>query len=132
MISPAAPASAPSPPTGDCLCTIAECLNVLGTPMCQPPLPLGASAPPAPTGTRVTVQTGLSIPKIGGGTMVYNGTIDASIDTQYIASWNQMQVSNLWWARRRRLRAPTRAPHLRLPADEARPHPGRLNSPIYN
>ena len=72
---------------------MAECLNYVGTPQCLPPRLPGTPKPPAPVGNRLVIQTGLAIKKVDNTmTASYNGTIDASMTTQYIADWNLQQV----------------------------------------
>lgn len=64
--------------------------------MCPPPKPPGTVTPPPPTGTHLVIQTGRSVTRIDGITTAsYNGTVDASISTQYIADWNNQQVRGL-------------------------------------
>lgn len=78
---------------GHCLCWNAQCLEVLGANTCPDPVVPGTLSPPAPTGTRVVLQTGKSVAALDGSMVAsYNGTIDAGITTQYIASWNNLQV----------------------------------------
>ena len=81
------------PPRLDhCICTIAECLNWIGTRQCQPPRLPGAVDPPPPTGSHLVIQTGLSLTKLDGTVGVYNGTIDATVSDQYNGGWNLNQV----------------------------------------
>lgn len=49
---------------------------------------------PSATGAaNITMQTGLSIKRLDGSVFSnYNGTVDASISTQYIDDWNEYQV----------------------------------------
>lgn len=85
-------------PPGHCLCWNAQCLEVLGTKTCPDPVVPGTPSLPAPTGKRVVLQTGRSVAALDGSTVAsYNGTIDAGITTQYIASWNNMQGVGYYW-----------------------------------
>jgi hypothetical protein len=47
---------------------------------------------------RLVVKTGLTLSKLDGSSAVYNSTMDAGISTQYIDTWNNMQVRLLWQA----------------------------------
>lgn len=68
-------------------------MEVLGTKTCPDPVIPGTPSPPAPTGTRVIMQTGRAISALDGSSVIeYNGTVDVSISTQYMANWNNMQV----------------------------------------
>jgi len=78
--------------TDYCLCTMAACLNDVGTPTCDAPEVPGTAHPPAPTGTKVSIQTGQAVKALNGSSVTYNGTVDAGISTQYIDAWNYQRV----------------------------------------
>lgn len=50
-----------------------------------------------PNITRLTVQTGSTLPYLNGSSLYYNGTVDPRISTQYNASWNNYQGSTQFW-----------------------------------
>jgi len=75
------------------VCTVPQCLNVIGTPQCLAPRVPGTPLPPPPVGTKLVVQTGKSLTRLDNTiNAAYNGTIDVSITTQYLDTWNNNQV----------------------------------------
>jgi hypothetical protein len=85
------------PPGGNCQCTIAACLTELGTPQCPAPEPLGTVHVPPPSGVSLKLQTGLRVRALNGSSVLYNGTVDAGISTQYQDTWNNMREWLCCW-----------------------------------
>ena len=85
------------PRSGHCLCDIDTCIGSLGYYECNAPEVPGTQHPPPPAGTRVVVQTGLTLQRVNGSTFYYNSTTDAAISTLYITeAWNKLQ-GNTWF-----------------------------------
>lgn len=85
-------------------CTCAVCPPPINnapnwtTPSPSPSPPGSSPMPPSPSPEpydpnllKIAVQTGRSYKLLNGSTVVYNGTIDAGISTQYNDTWNYGQ-----------------------------------------